>query len=110
MTNTNTLAILAAKEALADTPFYQFSLQQNELAKAHIYSELEKMGIPYIPSHTNFVFFKSGMEVQELIGEMGRKGVQIGRPFPPLTQWARISTGTMEDMKAFTGALGAVLG
>lgn len=109
MANTNTLAILAAREALADTAFYKFSLQQNELAKAHLYAELEKMGISYIPSHTNFVFFKSGMEIRELIEAMNQKGVQIGRPFPPLTHWARISTGTMEDMHAFTGALKTVL-
>ncbi len=109
MANTNTLAILAAKEALADSEFYKFSLQQNELAKAHLYAQFDKMGLPYIPSHTNFVFFKSGMEVRELIGKMNQKGVQIGRPFPPLTQWARISTGTMEHMRAFSSALGAVL-
>ena len=109
MANTNTLAILAAKAALEDTGFYKFSLQQNEQAKRHLYSAFDRMGLPYIPSHTNFVFFKSGMPVRNLIGQMEAEGVQIGRPFPPLTQWARISTGTMEDMKAFTAALGRVL-
>ena len=109
MANTNTLAVLAAQEALRDTEFYKFSLQQNEACKKLIYSQLEEMGIPYIPSHTNFVFFKSGMPVDSLIRKMGSEGVQIGRPFPPLLDWARISTGTTEEVQAFTSALDRVM-
>lgn len=109
MANTNTLALIAAEAALKDDAFYQFSLQQNQSAKAHIYEAFDNMGVQYVRSHTNFVFFKSGMEVRPLIGKMAEKGVQIGRPFPPLTDWARISTGTLEDVRAFTGALKQVL-
>lgn len=109
MANTNTLALIAAEAALKDDAFYQYSLVQNEKAKAHIYAALDNLGLPYIRSHTNFVFFKSGMEISDLIGKMAAKGVQIGRPFPPLTDWARISTGTMEDMKAFTQALESIM-
>lgn len=109
MANTNTLAVLAARQALKDTEFYQYSLQQNEACKRLIYSRLEAMKIPYIPSHTNFVFFKSGLPVDSLIRKMGSEGVQIGRPFPPLLDWARISTGTLEEVQTFTSALEKVL-
>jgi histidinol-phosphate aminotransferase len=109
MANTNTLAVLAAQQALRDTEFYKFSLQQNEACKKMIYSQLDDLNIPYIPSHTNFVFFKSGMPIDSLIGKMGSEGVQIGRPFPPLLHWARISTGTIEEVKSFTSALEKVL-
>ncbi len=109
MANTNMLAILAAQAALEDKEFYQFSIAQNEKAKAHIYGELEAMKLPFIKSHTNFVFFKSGMEVGPLIERMADRNVQIGRPFPPLTDWARISTGSMEEVQAFTSALRDVL-
>jgi hypothetical protein len=27
------------------------------------------------------------------------KGVQVGRAFPPMTEWARISIGTMPEMQ-----------
>ncbi|MCO5723432.1 pyridoxal phosphate-dependent aminotransferase [Robiginitalea marina] len=109
MANTNVLAILAAREALKDTDFYKFSLTQNEKCKQWIYNELDAMGIPYLRSHTNFVFFKSGMPIGTLLERMGAEGVQIGRPFPPLLDWARISTGTLEEVQAFTGALKKVL-
>lgn len=109
MANTNILAILAAQAALRDREFYQYSLVQNEKAKEHIYRELSAMNLPFIRSHTNFVFFKSGMEIGPLIHRMAEKDVQIGRPFPPLTDWARISTGRMEEVQAFTSALREVL-
>jgi len=109
MANTNILAILAAQAALKDTEFYRFSITQNEQAKEHIYQELNAMNLPFIRSHTNFVFFKSGRDIRELGRQMAERNVMIGRPFPPLTDWARISTGRMEDMKAFTEALRQVM-
>ena len=109
MANTNILALEAAKAALTDDDFYKFSILKNKEAKGYIYSTLDKLGLPYIKSHTNFVFFKSGRPIQELIADMGKRGVIIGRPFPPLYKWARISTGTMQEMEVFGKALNEVL-
>jgi histidinol-phosphate aminotransferase len=109
MANTNTLAILAARQALADTDFYKFSLAQNEKCKNLIYSQLDQMNVEYIKSHTNFVFFKSGMPIRNLMDKMAVEGVQIGRPFPPLLDWARISTGKIEEVEAFNRGLKRVL-
>jgi histidinol-phosphate aminotransferase len=41
---------------------------------------------------------------------MLEKGVIIGRPFPPLNDWCRISTGTLEEVEFFNKALLEVLG
>ena len=109
MANTNMLAIEAAKEALKDADFYKYSLLKNEEAKSLIYNTLDGLGLPYIRSHTNFVFFKSGRPIQQLIPTMRQEGVLIGRPFPPLYNWARISTGTMQEVRAFSSALQRVM-
>jgi histidinol-phosphate aminotransferase len=109
MANTNVLAIEAAREALRDDEFYKFSLQMNTTAKQHIYNTLDELGLSYIPSHTNFVFFRTGKPIQEMIRAMERQNVIIGRPFPPMTDWARISTGTMEEVKSFGLALKKVM-
>ena len=109
MANTNILALEAAKAALEDDEFYKFSILSNKEAKDHIYNTLQDLGLKYIPSHTNFVFFQSGRHISSLISDMEKHGVVIGRPFPPLYNWARISTGTMEDMKQFGNALKTVL-
>ncbi len=109
MANTNMLAIYGALAALNDDDFYAHSLKKNMEAKQFVYGLLDKMGLKYMKSHTNFVFFHTGVPIGGLIEKMADKGVNIGRPFPPLTDWCRISTGTMSDMERFGKALQEVL-
>jgi histidinol-phosphate aminotransferase len=110
MAMTNTLAIEAAKEALRDDDFYKFSILKNAEAKAQIYKTLDELKLKYIKSHTNFVFFRTGRPIAELNEAMRRENVLIGRPFPPLLKWARISTGTLEQVDLFGKALKKVMG
>ena len=49
-------------------------------------------------------------KIETIIQDVGNQGVKIGRPFPPLTDWCRVSTGTMEEMEALRRALQAVFG
>lgn len=109
MANTNVLAIAGAQGALEDDEFYKFSIAKNSEAKQFIYSTLDDMGLEYIPSHTNFVFFKTGRPIEGVMEDMKKENVLVGRPFPPMLDWCRISTGTMEEMKLFTSALKKVM-
>jgi histidinol-phosphate aminotransferase len=108
--NTNIMAIEAGKAALADADFYKFALQKNEEAKAMIIATLNELKLPYLPSHANFVFFQSGKDVSELGKLMAEKGFIIGRPFPPLNDWCRVSTGTIEEIALYNQAIKEVLG
>ncbi len=109
MANTNILGIAGAKQALKDDDFYKFSVAKNMEAKAHIYGVLDDLKLDYIKSHTNFIFFYTGRHINEMIAQMKAQNVSIGRPFPPMYDWARISTGTMEEVKAFGVALKKVM-
>ncbi|MEM8893256.1 MAG: histidinol-phosphate transaminase [Bacteroidota bacterium] len=109
MANTNILGIAAAKQALKDDDFYKFSVAKNAEAKQHIYGVLDDLKLDYIKSQTNFIFFHTGRHINEMISAMKRENVWIGRPFPPMFEWARISTGTMEEVKAFGNALKKVM-
>jgi histidinol-phosphate aminotransferase len=100
-----TVGMVAAKEALADKEFYAFSLLKNKEAKEHIYATLDSLGLVYMPSHTNFVFFKPKKELNGFNKELEKQGVLAGRPFPPLLDWSRISTGTMSEMQHFRTAM-----
>lgn len=108
--NTNIMAIEAGKAALADKDFYRFSLQKNAEAKALIIETLDELKLPYVQSHANFVFFQAGRDIAELGKTMAEKGFVIGRPFPPLNDWCRISTGTIEEIKLYNQAIKEVLG
>ncbi len=106
---TNILAVEAAKAAMRDDDFYQFSLAQTKEAKKRIYKTLDELQLPYVQSHTNFIFFKSGMDINTLNQKMKAEGVLVGRPFPPLMEWCRISTGTLEEVDRFNEALKKVI-
>lgn len=108
--NTNIMAIEAGKAALQDTEFYKFSLQKNAEAKALLCKALDELKLPYLESHANFVFFQSGRDVSELGKTMAQKGFIIGRPFPPLNDWCRVSTGTIEEVQLYNQAIKEVLG
>jgi histidinol-phosphate aminotransferase len=108
--NTSIMAIEAGKAALADKDFYRFSLQKNAEAKALFIETLDELKLPYLPSHANFVFFQTGRDVAALGKTMAAKGFIIGRPFPPLNDWCRISTGTIEEITLYNKAIKEVLG
>ena len=109
MANTNMLAIYAAMTAYGEKDFYKLSLQKNQESKQLIYAALDEMNLPYHKSHTNFVFFKTGRKIQDVIEAMLEQGVRVGRPFPPLTNWCRISTGTREHTQMFVDGIKKVL-
>ncbi len=106
---TNIIALSAARAALQDQDFYNHCLDMNLKGKEQIYATLEELGLKYIPSHTNFVFFHSGRDIRSLHSQMLEEGVQIGRPFPPFTDWCRISTGTLEEVQAFCSSFQKVM-
>ena len=100
----NILAIAGAKEALKDDEFYKFSLTKNEEGKQMIYQMLDSKSMPYVNSHTNFVFFKTGKPIATIQNAFMNKNIRVGRAFPPLTDWCRISIGTVDEVRQFCDA------
>ncbi len=109
MANASVPAIFAAKAAMQDSEFYKFSLQKNAECLSIMYKALDELKMPYVKSHANFVFFNSGKDVSEMNKIMAAKGIMVGRPFPPLTTWLRVSTGKVEEVEAFVKALKEVV-
>lgn len=110
MSYVNMMGVYGAAAALDDATFYDYSLKMNTKARAHIYTVCKDIGLEYVESHTNFVFFKTGRDISTFQKQMEENGVLVGRPFPPLTDWCRVSTGTMEDMLAWEKAMHKVFG
>jgi histidinol-phosphate aminotransferase len=56
------------------------------------------MGFTVCESHANFVFANIKRDAAEFAKQCRALGVQVGRPFPPLNSWTRVSVGTEDEV------------
>jgi len=95
------LNLVAASAALADTA--QVVSTREAVAKERTLwiSVLRELNLPHTDSRANFVFFDAGRPQPALAAAMRERGVDIGRPHPPYTNWARITIGLpSENLRA----------
>jgi len=104
----NVVGLHAALESLNDTAFQEKSRRKIVEAREHTTGVLDDLGMDYADSQASFVFFRTGRDITTFQKEMAAQGVQVGRPFPPYTDWCRVSMGTMDQIKTFESALRAV--
>lgn len=71
---------------------------------------LKSLGYESIPSDTNFFMVHLRRPVQPVIAAFERKGVLVGRPFPPMTEHLRVSIGNPEEMSRFKAAFKEIMG
>jgi histidinol-phosphate aminotransferase len=72
-------------------------------------SDLRAMGYAVIPSETNFFMVHLRRPVQPVIEDFKKKGVLVGRPFPPMLEHLRVSVGTAEEMGRFMTAFKEIM-
>jgi histidinol-phosphate aminotransferase len=63
--------------------------------------ELTNLGYAVIPSEANFFMVHVRRPMPPLIDEFKKKGVLVGRPFPPMMEHIRVSVGTADEMSRF---------
>jgi len=66
--------------------------------------ELEKQGRRVIPSETNFFMVEIGSDVGPLAQAFRSRGILVGRRFPSMSGWLRVSVGKREEMQRFLAA------
>lgn len=105
----NAMAVRAAIAAVRDSGAQVFVRRQNTASREAIYRALDALRLRYVPSQGNMVFFRTGRPVTEVIAGFAARGIDVGRPFPPMLDWCRVSTGTPQDTERFVAALRGVL-
>jgi histidinol-phosphate aminotransferase len=70
---------------------------------------VQALGYSVIPSETNFFMIHIKRPVQPVIAEFQKKGVLVGRPFPPMLDYLRVSVGTANEMDRFMVAFKDVM-
>jgi histidinol-phosphate aminotransferase len=99
--NPNVVAVRAAIAALQDTAALNRALARNTADRQEFLKQAGARQLTVIPSHTNFVMFDTRRPVTEVRDAMRQRSIMIGRVFPPLNTYARISLGTPGEMRAF---------
>jgi len=100
----NALVKWGGVAALQDTETVDQVRRQTIATRKKVTSELQSMGYDVIPSEANFFMVHIRRPVQPVIEEFRKKGVIVGRPFPPMTEHLRVSVGTEDEMGRFMNA------
>lgn len=105
----NIMALVAAAASLADTAQVTEGRERNKQTRNYVYAELERLGYKFIPSHANFMMIDLRREVRPVIAGMRLHNVQVGRLFPAMPNFMRVTIGTRQQMEAFVSAFRAVM-
>ena len=109
MSLNNIVGLRAALASYQDIDHQAFCLRKNNEARKVVTDLLDEMGRRYAPSETNFIFFHTGKPIKEFQAEMEKRGVRVGRPFPPYLDWCRLSLVKPEQMSLFVRAFREVM-
>lgn len=101
-------AAVAARASLADAGFRKLSIETTALSRAIAEKTLKELGVAYVPSQANFIFHRCKGKPGEYKDAMAKHNVVVGREFPPIVGWNRLTLGTPGEMKAWAKALKAV--
>jgi histidinol-phosphate aminotransferase len=106
----NALAARAALASLDDPEHLALVTDNNRVGKQTYYATLDELGLTYVPTHANFIFFDTGMPAdwitQEYLhrGVIVRSGAEFGFP-----TWLRVTLGTLEDNRLVLSILRELL-
>jgi histidinol-phosphate aminotransferase len=92
------MSFSAALASLGDAAAIAKNQALNREVRAFTTTSFEKAGYKVAASQANFVMIDVRRDVRGFIDACRQKTIVIGRPFPPLTTWARISVGTQQEM------------
>ena len=97
----NAIATEAAFAALEDTAGVQEFVQRNANDRQEFFNQAMARALKPIDSHANFVMMNTFHPTQAVIEHFRENKILIGRQFPPMDTYIRVSLGRREEMLAF---------
>jgi histidinol-phosphate aminotransferase len=97
----NIFALRAALISLDSDDEHEMAARRNGFDRDEFMRQASTRKLQAIPSWTNFVMINTQRPVRTVIDFFKKNNIRIGRPFPPMDTFARISLGKPEEMKAF---------
>ena len=99
--NVNGVVVRAGLAALDDAPSVAEFIKRNEDARQEFFNQAMARMLKPIDSHTNFVMMNTHHPAEQVIEHFRKNNVLIGRRFPAMDSYIRVSFGTPDEMAAF---------
>ena len=97
--NISQLSLVAAISALGDAAHVATEVRRNREVKALTRKFFADLGYAMSAGEANFMMVDIRKDARAFKSECLKKGVAVGRAFPPLTTHVRLSFGTMAEMR-----------
>jgi histidinol-phosphate aminotransferase len=107
--DTNGAVLAAALASLQDEAHVADQRRRINGTRDRLCKEMRAEGRTVMPSHANFVMIDVGGDVKPVIEAFKARGLLVGRKFPSLPHWLRVSIGTDAEMRSFLQALRAIV-
>ncbi len=98
-------AVAAASASLSDPKLLSERKRINAQVRSATFQWLDSNGYSYIPSQANFFLLDTKHPAKEVIAAMAQQNVIIGRVWPAMPSYSRVTIGTSDEMLLFQAAL-----
>jgi len=101
----NMMGIQAGLASLQDEGHIERTLIMNNTSRQIAQETLDELGLGYLPNYANFLMHEIKGDLPTYIERFHMEGIAVGRGFPPMLNYNRISFGLPEDMERWSGIL-----
>jgi len=102
-------AVVAATASLNDATLVPQRKKINAEIRGKTFEWLDRNSYAYIPSEANCFLLDAKRPGKEMIDAMSRENVTIGRVWPVMPNWVRITVGTQPEMEQFQAAFQKIM-
>jgi histidinol-phosphate aminotransferase len=99
--NNNMIALHAGLAALDDEAAMRAAVARNAADRKEFLRQAAVRKLRAIPSYANFAMIETGHPVRDLIQHFRNDNIAVGRPFPRMENFLRVSFSVPDDMAAF---------
>ncbi len=97
----NVIAAEGGLASIAANDEMKFAADRNAADRAEFAKQATARKLTFIPSYANFFMIKTNRDAKEMMAAFQQRNILIGRPFPPMTDYIRVSLGLPDENKAF---------
>ncbi len=97
-------ALVAASASVKDAQLIPERKRINARIRGEVFAWLDSHGYSYIPSEANFFMLDTKRPAKGAIDAMAKQNVYIGRVWPVMPTYSRVTVGTAPEMEQFQAA------